>query len=122
MSLLNYFPRLSQLTNEEKTALAAQLAEQRDKEIAESRQRQREQVQRKVAADALALQERSLQRARGPGRPRKTTLSNVHINFSTVNVNCGTFIAGSGSVINEAARESPPSLSPPSSSAVTTRT
>jgi len=119
MSLLNYFPKLSQLTNEEKTALAAQLAEQRDKEIAESRQRQREQVQRKVTAEALALQERSLQRARGPGRPRKTALSNVHINVNTVNVNCGTFIAGSGSVINDAARESPPSVSPPSSSAIT---
>ena len=98
-----YFPKLSELSPDARAALTAQQHEQRQKELADSRQVQREKVARERAAEARALQER-LQRPRGPGRPRKNAHPVLNINVHSVSINCANLNvvnAGLGMVINQ---------------------
>jgi hypothetical protein len=97
--MLRYYTKVLQLSAEERVELAAQQDQQRQKELAASRQAQREKQQKTRAAEALAMRER-LARP-GPGRPRKTPQQSV-VNIS----NCTTFNVNAGScmVIHQQAR------------------
>lgn len=81
------------MSAEAKAALAAEAEQQRLKELADSRQAQREKHDRARAAEAAAMREK--QTRPGPGRPRKSNIINA-ASVTITNLN----VIGSGSIVH----------------------
>jgi hypothetical protein len=94
--MLRYFTKVSEMTVEDRAALALQQVEQQQRELAASRQAQRERQHRERTAEAAAMRERFTRR--GPGRPRKAAAPSTIINVGTVRIDS---ITGGSVVINQ---------------------
>ena len=112
--MLKFYPKMSEMGPEARAALAAQQEEQRQKEVAASRQAQRTKHERARAAEAAAMREKLMRR--GPGRPRKPP--GVVINAKSLNITIGTSnlnVVGSNSQVS-ISQQPPHALQPSVSS------
>jgi hypothetical protein len=116
--MLKFYPKMSQMSTEARTALEAQQQDERHKELAASREAQRAKHERHRVAEAAAMRAKLMRR--GPGRPRMSsslTISQAIVNITNLNVGSGTQMNNEGQPSQSPQpADSPSSLSSPLSS------